>query len=191
LNRRGQGLTEYGIILLLVVLIGGAVWSGFDIKASLSTIYSTISSDLQSIAGGKTAVAGNYDTGNTKTISGTVLHETSLSLRKKTIYWYVDSNGTKQYTTNDLGFSPLTVHKLKDGSFNAGGNYYTDLNGSHLYAFFKAGDGNIYQMMSDGKAANTITNTNGVLPYRDTGSHIVSDEYAAANPSTEHVTVIQ
>ena len=50
MGEKGQGLTEYAIILLLVVLIGSMVWFTFDIRGSLSTIYSKISSDLSSIA---------------------------------------------------------------------------------------------------------------------------------------------
>lgn len=50
MSEKGQGLTEYAIILLLVVLIGVMVWWGFDIKASLSTIYSTIGTKLSSVA---------------------------------------------------------------------------------------------------------------------------------------------
>jgi len=33
LGEKGQGLTEYAIILLLVVLIGVMIWFGFNIKA--------------------------------------------------------------------------------------------------------------------------------------------------------------
>ena len=50
MGEKGQGLTEYAIILLLVVLIGIMVWFTFDIRGSLSTIYHQISSDLSSIA---------------------------------------------------------------------------------------------------------------------------------------------
>ena len=50
MGEKGQGLTEYAIILLLVVLIGILVWFTFDIRAQLSTIYGKISSDLSSIA---------------------------------------------------------------------------------------------------------------------------------------------
>ena len=50
LGEKGQGLTEYAIILLLVVLIGIAIWNNFNIKASLALIYSKIGSDLSSIA---------------------------------------------------------------------------------------------------------------------------------------------
>lgn len=50
LGEKGQGLTEYAIILLLVVLIGVMIWFTLDIKGSLSTIYSKIGSDLSSIS---------------------------------------------------------------------------------------------------------------------------------------------
>ena len=50
MGEKGQGLTEYAIILLLVVLIGVLIWFTFDIRGQLSTIYSQIGSDLKSIA---------------------------------------------------------------------------------------------------------------------------------------------
>lgn len=50
LGEKGQGLTEYAIILLLVVLIGMLIWFTFDIRGQLSTLYGKISSDLSSIA---------------------------------------------------------------------------------------------------------------------------------------------
>lgn len=50
LGEKGQGLTEYAIILLLVVLIGVMVWFGFNIRGSLSTIYSKIGTNISSIA---------------------------------------------------------------------------------------------------------------------------------------------
>lgn len=50
LGEKGQGLTEYAIILLLVVIIGMIVWFNFGIKDQISTIYSKIGTDLKSIA---------------------------------------------------------------------------------------------------------------------------------------------
>lgn len=50
LGEKGQGLTEYAIILLLVVLIGIMIWFSFGIKGSLTSIYSKIGSNLSSIA---------------------------------------------------------------------------------------------------------------------------------------------
>ena len=176
LNRKGQGLTEYGIILLLIVFIGGAVWSQFSIKDNLSTIYSTITTDLHSIAGETTALE-NYDTGK---IDG-IFHQTSLSLGGKTIWWYTKNN-VKQYTTNGLGFSPLRVNPGSEGAkFSPGTKQYMNLAGDHLYVFFRSTDGNIYKMSSDGKESNTLTKFTGTLPYIDNYHHIVSDEYATAN----------
>lgn len=53
MSERGQGLTEYAIILLLVVLIGMAIYFGtgmMDIKSQLISIYSKIGSDMNSMA---------------------------------------------------------------------------------------------------------------------------------------------
>lgn len=181
LNRKGQGLTEYGIILLLIVFIGGAVWSQFSIKDNLSTIYSTITTDLHSIAGETTALE-NYDTGNTKTINGITFHETSLALKGGTIYWYTKTNGMKQYTNNLAVSNPLNVKFLdKSTKFVPGTYQYMNLAEDHLYVFFRSTDGNIYKMSSDGKESNTLTKFTGTLPYIDNYHHIVSDEYAAAN----------
>lgn len=49
LGKKGQGLTEYAIILLLVVAIGVAVWTDFNIKTQITEMYSTIHADLTSI----------------------------------------------------------------------------------------------------------------------------------------------
>lgn len=187
MNKKGQGLTEYGIILLLVVLIGGIVWFHSDIKGQLSTIYATIASDLKSIAGGEKSQAENYDTGHTTTIGDVLLHETSLTLKDKTIYWY-EKDGVKQYTNNGLGFSPFTLHFNDDGSFKLGSQHYGDVAGTYEAVFFKAGDGNIYQMTSYGNETNTLTKVTGALPYIDSDFHIVSDEEAAANHYTARVT---
>lgn len=187
MNKKGQGLTEYGIILLLVVLIGGLVWFNSDIKGQLSTIYATISSDLKSIAGDEKSQAENYDTGNTKIIDGVLMHETSLSLDGKTIYWY-EKNGLKQYTNKGIGFTPFTLHFDDKGAFKLGSQHYGDVAGTYETVFFKAGDGNIYQMTSYGNDKNTITKVNGTLPYIDSKYHIVSDEEAAANHYTARVT---
>jgi hypothetical protein len=65
LNRKGQGLTEYGIILLLVVLLGSVVWFGSDINAKDQSMYSSISQKLQSIIDDvSNKVAKTFDTNN-------------------------------------------------------------------------------------------------------------------------------
>lgn len=63
LNRKGQGLTEYGIILLLVVLLGSVVWFGSDINERDQSMYSSISQKLQSIIDDvSNKVAKTFDT---------------------------------------------------------------------------------------------------------------------------------
>ena len=186
MNKRGQGLTEYGIILLLVLMIGCVVWFHYDVRSQLGTIYSTISSDLKSIAGDDQSQEENYDTGKTDTIGTTLLHETSLSLKGKTIWWYVTPKGVKQYTTNGLGFSPFTVHFNNDGSFRLSDQHYGNLEETYETVYFKADDGNIYQMISYGNENNTLTKTNGALPHIYSNYHIVSDEVAAANQYTAY-----
>lgn len=53
LGKKGQGLTEYAIILLLVVLIGVAIYTGTgvaNIKAQITNLYSIIGTDLSTIS---------------------------------------------------------------------------------------------------------------------------------------------
>jgi Flp pilus assembly pilin Flp len=99
LNRKGQGLTEYGIILLLVVLVGTGIWFSGVFGNDVQGMYSTIGSKLNSIAGDD---SGIYDTGEIgKLKDGTVFHVTSLShvAYSKTVEvaWYLDSAGHKTY----------------------------------------------------------------------------------------------
>lgn len=49
MNQKGQGLTEYGIILLLVLLIGTGVWFNSGLGDQDKSIFSTIYTKLQSI----------------------------------------------------------------------------------------------------------------------------------------------
>ena len=44
---KGQGLTEYAIILLLVVLIGVVIFSTSSLKSQITGLYSTITTDLR------------------------------------------------------------------------------------------------------------------------------------------------
>lgn len=50
LGKKGQGLTEYAIVLLLVVLVGAVIWGTSGIKESLDTMYTNINTTLSSIA---------------------------------------------------------------------------------------------------------------------------------------------
>lgn len=55
LGKKGQGLTEYAIILLLVVLIGVTIYNTSSLKDTITSIYSTINTDLGSIKSGSTS----------------------------------------------------------------------------------------------------------------------------------------
>lgn len=165
INNKGQGLTEYGIILLLVLLVGCGVWFNYDVKGNISTMYSAISMNLKSIADNETTE--NYDTGVTKKIGTTTLHKTSLSIFGTPIYWYIPESGfrkgIKQYTYTNLDPNDMTVNKASAG-YNPGKYQYISADGSSLVSFFKADDGNIYQMTSDGATNNTITKFTGEIP---------------------------
>lgn len=42
LGKKGQGLTEYAIILLMVVLIAVVIWQGNGLKSMITGIYQNI-----------------------------------------------------------------------------------------------------------------------------------------------------
>lgn len=148
LNRKGQGLTEYGIILLLVLMIGGLVWFHSDVKGQLSTIYAAIETDLKSIADDK--ATENYDTNETTTVAGTLVHFTSLSVvgqqQNYRVAWFLDSSGQRVYfpyrDTNGLHDTAdlQGVHQgwtFKDVQFDPDGG---------LTTYFKGADGSYYKI---------------------------------------------
>ena len=49
LGKKGQGLTEYAIVLLLVVMIGVVIWQGSGIYDQLTKMYNAINKDLGTI----------------------------------------------------------------------------------------------------------------------------------------------
>ena len=59
INRKGQGLTEYGIILLLVLLIGSFVYFTTDIKGQLSALYGKAGYKMEEISSGTVLDLGN------------------------------------------------------------------------------------------------------------------------------------
>jgi uncharacterized protein (UPF0333 family) len=104
MNKKGQGLTEYGIMLLLIVLIGTGVWFGFDMRSSEGAMYSTIASKLKSIAGteGDSAVKDTgvtiqmHQSGNWSNML--IGHLTDVVINGATLYWY-ELNGNRVYDT--------------------------------------------------------------------------------------------
>lgn len=163
LNRKGQGLTEYSIILLLVVLIGSGVWFGFGMRDSETSMYSTIAAKLKSIAGG----TENYDTDETKLIDKTLVHFTSLTLANAShdrVMWYEDSKGQRVYVpyydtdglrnylhdASDLqGYSSRTDRHVEVGADGGASTY------------FKATDGSYYKITDYADKETTLTKYEG------------------------------
>ena len=50
LGKKGQGLTEYAIILLLVVLIGITIYSTSSLSGKINAIYTQIGNDLSTMS---------------------------------------------------------------------------------------------------------------------------------------------
>ena len=145
-NQKGQGLTEYGIILLLICALGLAVYNYFNIKDNLQAIYGTVATDLDRIAGFDTGEViyvpvKNATTGKTDNVA---FHATRLAFEGKTIYWFQDSNSsTKQYTNDGT-------------SINSAGwmNYATSPKSTF---YFKGDDGNYYSVSANGSDLERYT----------------------------------
>lgn len=114
ITRKGQGLTEYGIILLLILLVGMGVWFNFDLRGNIGSLYSTIFSDLSSIAGRTSKTGSEYDMGqafivalndiDSNHVRTVTLQSTSLTSNiwgaGWGVYWYTEDNGTKTYISS-------------------------------------------------------------------------------------------
>lgn len=104
LNRKGQGLTEYGIILLLILGVGIGIWSSSGIENQDSSMLSTIHTKLQSIIDGvSNKVAQTFDLEDKLTQSnrGKPSYKTSLSfsmngVKYDILYRYETSNNKKR-----------------------------------------------------------------------------------------------
>lgn len=107
---KGQGIIEYGIILMLIVCVGVCVYSLLRIQNNMETMYAQIESNLGSIASNNTT----YDTGRIFTQNGIVWHQTSLTYTRPensssgmygntnrtndfTVYWRLNDNNTREY----------------------------------------------------------------------------------------------
>ena len=53
-GKKGQGLTEYAIILLLVVLIGVTIYTTNGLQDKISGIYSAVGTNLDTFKGSTT-----------------------------------------------------------------------------------------------------------------------------------------
>ena len=166
LNQRGQALWEYGIILLLILGVGMGVWFHGKARDSLEDIYSTIGMDLKSIISGTSAYEDDIETYKSGSFT---FHKTSLSYAEtgyaaskntdndQSIWWFINSSGYKEYKvgkTNSYGGSnslngstgilqevPQTVKGNKKTN-----KYGFDITAAETYTYFKAKDGNTYQI---------------------------------------------
>lgn len=48
-NKKGQGLTEYAVILGIVVLIGSTIAANDNFKSSITSLYQTVGNSLDSL----------------------------------------------------------------------------------------------------------------------------------------------
>ena len=182
LNPKGQGLTEYGIILLLILGVGMGVYFGSGYKGDLKNMYETIAEDLNEIIG------DTYDTGETSKKYGVwewghrgiaydsdsqgkyyLFHKTSVSYKddKKIgeVWWFINGAGYKEYKVDEnndgssgmLQYIPTQVngydYRLADGVA------ITDTSTT----YFKGTDGNIYQITyyADNPTGTTMTQYTG------------------------------
>ena len=156
LHQKGQGLTEYGIILLLVVLLGTGVWFGSGVNSQDKSMYSTVALKLQSIiddVSGK--VAKTFDT-NDVVYQKTRASSSYATTLKATIngklydilwrYEGMKNLGTK--SNPNFVFDPVNTRKVYYLALdNASADYqvYSGTNGLMTSAFavnVKNGEGN-------------------------------------------------
>lgn len=50
-NKKGQGLTEYAVILGIVVLIGSTIAANDNFKSSITSLYQTVGKSLNTLGG--------------------------------------------------------------------------------------------------------------------------------------------
>jgi len=135
-GHNGQGMTEYAVILALIVSMGVGMYESSGFSSAVDSLYGTIAVKLSTAVG--------YDTGKTFTTTNgattEIWHETTLSYpgttagKDYTIYWFINSDGNKEY-------------KVGMSSRGAGNSLQAYSGGT---SYFKASDGNIYQIVENG-----------------------------------------
>lgn len=162
LSKKGQGLTEYGIILLIICTLGVGIYNASSIKDNLNTMYGTIVASLVDIAG--------YDTGETLTVSYTtregktanvILHKTRLSYQDKPLYYYnmltSKNENIRHYTNSTTGTGQ--------------GNIFSKtLNGwGDQPVYFKASSGAYYSITPDGSSLTRYTGDTSFMQGKEIG----------------------
>ena len=183
MNRKGQGLTEYGIILLLILGVGIGIYFGDGFNDSVNSMYNTIEEKLDGI------ISSTFDTGTVSKKHGVwdynhrgvaydkdnqgkyyLFHQTSVSyVDSKTnkateVWWFINGAGYKEYKVGEnndgrngmLQYIPKTVNGY---SYRSDGVAITDT----ATTYFKASDGNIYQITyyADAPTETTLTRYSG------------------------------
>lgn len=167
LNRKGQGLTEYGIILLFVALIGTGIWFSGGFGNDEQGMYSTISIKLKSIIDGDSVE--NYDTDEKGRMAGNAgyLSFTSLSVKRNDGKTYrmgwKTINGHRVYTVyrgtnNGMG----TLTDWQGYTYGHTNSAESGDGGKSVSTYFLATDGNYYKITeySDGRET-TLKKYNG------------------------------
>lgn len=188
LNQKGQGLTEYGIILLLILGVGMGLWFHWNPQESVGAMYSTIASDVRSIVGEASGYEDDLETfeltkarqGN-GTLGPFTFHKTSLSFagqgyngskdqnngnaNDQSIWWFINSSGYKEYKVGKgnvygTGMLQEVPKYVGNKEVNSYGYNITD---TETYTYFKATDGNTYQVTyyKDDPTGTTITQYTG------------------------------
>lgn len=204
LNQRGQGLSEYGIILLLILGVGMGVWFHGNARDSLEAMYSTIGTDLKSIISGTSAYEDDIETytvykrANGNKVGPFTFHKTSLSYAGKgyngskdpnnglsddqTIWWFINHAGYKEYKVGKAniygtGMLQEVPYAVNNKTTDGRGYKITD---EKTYTYFQATDGNTYQITyyKDNPTGTTLTLYTG-----DTSKKCVQPDYSGY-PST-------
>lgn len=147
LNRKGQGLTEYGIILLLILGVGMGVWFSSGIEDQDRSMLSTIHTKLQSIIDGvSNKVAQTFDLEDKLTQSnrGKPSYKTSLSfsmngVKYDILYRYETSGGIKRKVYTIIRASGVNVNNNysgTDGLMTSPDLTYTEIKNSSIKATY-------------------------------------------------------
>ena len=189
LDRKGQGLTEYGIILLLILCVGLGIWFGWDIKSKVNNLYSAVSTDLESIIDDVAdAYNDSVETYILKTdkfghnIGSFTYHKTSVSAadlsydgskdsqnngdaNDHSVWWFINGSGYKEYKVgkaNYYGVGMLQEVPMYVNEKKSNGDGYADM-AAETYTYFKGSDGNTYQITyyTDNPTGTTLTKYTG------------------------------
>ena len=158
-NQKGQGLTEYGIILLFIMLVGVLAWS-VPLRGNLNTMYSSIYTKLQSIMG--TDTSQDVEEVYTQIIDGQTVHFTSLTYNGYTLAWHMDGQ-QRVYDFQNMDTMNKRTSNLSN-LLDQKRDTYAVNNGDGTYSLYFQLEGTTYVITHDdnnpaGTAASVYTGT--------------------------------